>query len=123
MWAKPGRRGTARSFQDIEEMNGIGCWAKLHSDNYLLAALSLASFSILKNNTCHPIVRIITKIFRPMDKTCATVIPNTYQIFVHVDILQRDNVIAQNVHKIIRGKCRFDIRFVSNDYRKIINLH
>lgn len=63
------RRGTARSFQDIEEMNGIGCWAKLHSDNYLLAALSLASFSILKNNACHPIVRIITEIFRPMDKT------------------------------------------------------
>lgn len=57
------RRGTARSFQDIEEMNGIGCWAKLHSDNYLLPTLCLAPFAILKNNACHPIVQIIAELW------------------------------------------------------------
>ncbi|KOC59023.1 hypothetical protein WH47_00488, partial [Habropoda laboriosa] len=49
------------AYSDIEEMNGIGCWAKLHSDNYLLAALCLAPFIILKNNTCQPTVQIIAE--------------------------------------------------------------
>lgn len=60
------RRDTARSFQDIEEMNGIGCWAKLHSDNYLLAALYLALADILKNNACHPNLRIIVLTSSPL---------------------------------------------------------
>lgn len=40
--AKCGGDGRGGSSEDIEEMNGNGCRAKLHRDNYLLTALYLA---------------------------------------------------------------------------------
>lgn len=43
--SEPNDGGTAKcggSSEDIEEMNGNGCRAKLHRDNYLLTALYLA---------------------------------------------------------------------------------
>lgn len=53
-----------RSFQDIEEMNGIGCRAKLHCDNYLLAPLCPALLATLKNNACLLTVRIVLEFYR-----------------------------------------------------------
>ncbi|TGZ52289.1 Uncharacterized protein DBV15_09232 [Temnothorax longispinosus] len=36
--------------EDIEEMNGNGCRAKLYRDNYLLTALYLAQAAVVKNH-------------------------------------------------------------------------
>jgi len=37
------KRGSGGLSEDTEEMNGIGRWAKLYCDNYLLTALYLVS--------------------------------------------------------------------------------